>query len=167
MEEKQNANKKYLLWFLLCTFVFVISTFLHECGHGFSSALVGQPVSTGFNRVGNVFMFPKESGFRTGLNLDANSLLDLGVPVTLLLAIIFTILYYRGKFKSSITEVVLLSIALCNSLIRLIPALSICIIPIFTGNLHKEDELQTGFELQRLFSINEIQYLFQFYAYFL
>lgn len=153
-----KKQKVSMLWFLLCTFVFVISTFIHECGHGISSALAGQPVSTGFNRVGNIFMFPKESGFRTGLNLDANSLIDLGVPITLLIAIAFTVLYYKRNFASSRTESVVITIALCNSLIRLIPSLAILIVPILTGNLHIEDELQTGLQIQKVLGINGIQY---------
>jgi hypothetical protein len=165
MEEEQRRKaqrlrliKNCFLWFLLCTFVFIISTFIHECGHGFSSALVGIPVSTGFNRLGNVFMYPKQPGFRTGLSSD-NSLTDFGVPATLLLAVVFTLIYNKRKFKGPIAETAVLSIALCNSLIRLLPALCVCIIPILTGKPHVEDELDTGMEIQKIFGANWMIYV--------
>ncbi len=158
-QAKDQPFKKYLCWFLLCTIIFVASTFAHECGHGLSFALIGQPVSTGFNRIGNAYTFPKDADFRTNLNLDANSLNDLGVPVTLLLAITFTVIYRKYRVKSTVAQTAILSVALCNSLIRLVPALHTCILPVFTGKPHMEDELQTGLVLQRLLGVNAIAYL--------
>ena len=56
--------KKYLKWLLICVLFFTISVFLHECGHGLANALAGIPCSTGFNRVGDIYKFPRDNDFR-------------------------------------------------------------------------------------------------------
>ena len=145
--------KKFWLWFLLCLLVFVISTFLHECGHGFASKLNGVSVSTGFNRVGNAYKYPSDDDFRAGYDSTQSSLLDFGVPITLMLAICFTLLFYLKEFKNEYVTEIVLSVALCNSMIRLIPSTLCGIIPIFTGNLHIEDEIDTGKVLVEQFGI--------------
>lgn len=42
-----------IYWFIFLIFTILISTFLHEVGHGLSASIKGHPVSTGFNRVGD------------------------------------------------------------------------------------------------------------------
>ena len=81
--KKSIEVKKLFIWFFVCLLIFVFSTFLHECGHGLSSKMNGVPVSTGFNRVGNVYSFPGDANFRTGFEDTQSFLLDFGVPVTL------------------------------------------------------------------------------------
>jgi hypothetical protein len=136
--------KKICIWFLVCLFVFIASTFLHECGHGFASKLNGVSVSSGFNRVGNAYKYPSEDDFRTDYDSSQNSLLDFGVPITLVLASCFTLLFCLKEYKKEYITEIILSIALCNSLIRLVPSTLCGIIPIFTGEIHIEDEIETG-----------------------
>jgi len=145
--------KKFWIWFLLCLFVFIASTFLHECGHGFASKLNGISVSTGFNRVGNAYKYPTDVDFRDGYDSTQGSLLDFGVPITLILAIGFTLLLSLRRFKKEYIAMVVLSIAICNSMIRLIPSALCGIVPIFTGKLHMEDEIDTGKVLAERFGV--------------
>ena len=48
-------KKTLLKWFVVLICCFVVSTFVHEIGHGISSYAVGVHVSTGFNKVGQIF----------------------------------------------------------------------------------------------------------------
>ena len=78
--------KNGLLWLVICIIVFLISIFLHECGHGLANHLRGISCSTGFNRVGDIYKYPKDVDFRATYRNASESLLDFGVPITLLLA---------------------------------------------------------------------------------
>ena len=78
--------KNGLRWLVICIIVFLISIFLHECGHGLANHLRGISCSTGFNRVGDIYKYPKDVDFRATYRNASESLLDFGVPITLLLA---------------------------------------------------------------------------------
>lgn len=56
--------KNGLRWLVICIIVFLISIFLHECGHGLANHLRGISCSTGFNRVGDIYKYPKDVDFR-------------------------------------------------------------------------------------------------------
>lgn len=142
--KKRMEIKKLFIWFFVCLLIFVFSTFLHECGHGLSSQMNGVPVSTGFNRVGNVYSFPGDANFRTGFEDTQSFLLDFGVPVTLFLAIVFTIVLCTKKRWGSFSAFVIAGFSLCNSIIRLVPCLISVISSLLTQTLHMEDEIQTG-----------------------
>ena len=60
-----NGLRKYLRWFVISLIVFMVSIFLHECGHGLANSLAGIPCSTGFNRVGDIYKFPSAEDFRS------------------------------------------------------------------------------------------------------
>ena len=136
--------KKISFWFLILLFIFVLSTFLHECGHGFSNQLNGVSVSTGFNRVGNVFSFPHDSNFRVGFDETQTFLLDYGVPITLILTILFTTLLCMKKNWKSSSVIIVAGFSLCNAIIRLVPCSISVISTLITQSLHVEDEIQTG-----------------------
>jgi hypothetical protein len=85
-------TKKYIKWFGLSLSVFLISIFLHECGHGIANSIAGIPCSTGFNRVGDIYKYPSDSDFRAYYSTTQAVLLDFGVPCTLLLCVLGTIL---------------------------------------------------------------------------
>lgn len=154
---KKRILGKYFQWFLLCLVVFLISLFLHECGHGIANALRGIECSSGFNRIGDIYKYPHDPDFRENYSLVPNSLLDFGVPVTLLLAIIGTILAYRSKNEK--IRNVSLAVAITNSLIRLIPCLWIVLTPLLTGQIHIEDEYETGVVLANVTGISELTYI--------
>ena len=78
--------KNGLRWLVICIIIFLISIFLHECGHGLANHLRGISCSTGFNRVGDIYKYPKDVDFRAAYRNASESLLDFGVPITLLLA---------------------------------------------------------------------------------
>ena len=140
--------KKYIKWLTLCIVVFIISIFLHECGHGIANAISGIPCSTGFNRVGDIYKYPSNPSFREAYSQADSALLDFGVPCTLVLAIVGTIMYCRGKRKK--LKYVGVTIAATNSVLRLIPCLMVVLVSLFTGNIHKEDELETGLLLVQM-----------------
>jgi len=151
---KKIDIKKIGMWFLICLFVFIASTFLHECGHGLANKIHGVSVSTGFNRVGNAYKYPSDSDFRAGYDTTQTFLLDFGVPVTLILAVAFTaILLIKKEWKDYSVQFVA-AFALCNSIIRLVPCLLSIFMSLFTGELHIEDEIQTGQLLVERFSID-------------
>jgi len=141
---KKLELKKISVWFAICLLVFIFSTFLHECGHGLASKMNGVSVSTGFNRVGNAFRYPFDSDFRTGYNTTQTFLMDFGVPITLVCAVLFsTVLYVKKNWNEYVVQVIA-AFALCNSIIRLVPCLLSVLLPMFTGRIHMEDEIQTG-----------------------
>ncbi len=133
--------KKRLSQFFLYICIFVFSTFLHECAHGIQSCFSGISVSTGFNRVGNAFMYPGDAGFRTGFVNDFP--VDAAVALTLMLAVIFTVLYVKMGSSRKPLESVVFSFAFCNSIIRLVPSLLCLVLPVF-GTAHAEDETGMG-----------------------
>lgn len=133
--------KRNLLWFLLCNAIFVFSTFLHECAHGLQSYLMGYSVSTGFNRIGNVYKFPNDIDFRTGFSITPS--IDAAVILTLIVAIVFTVLFFKSHTQSRRTHTLFLAFACCNAIMRLVPSLLSLILPVFGIN-HIEDEIDMG-----------------------
>ena len=136
--------KKVIGWFLVCLLIFTFSTFLHECGHGLANKIHGVSVSTGFNRVGNAYAYPGDSNFRVGFEDTQSFLLDFGVPVTLVLAIVFTAILCVKKKWTSRSAVAVTGFALCNSIIRLVPCFIAIADSVLSHSLHMEDEIQTG-----------------------
>jgi len=89
--------KKFIKWSISCFIVFLISIFLHECGHGLANAISGIPCSTGFNRVGDIYKYPSDSNFRMVFNQAGSVFLDFGVPCTLVLAVKGTVMFCRSR----------------------------------------------------------------------
>lgn len=145
--------KKIAVWFAICLSVFILSTFLHECGHGLANKINGVSVSTGFNRVGNAFKYPYDLDFRTGFNATQTFLMDFGVPFTLVCAVLFSILLYVNKNLNKYVAQVIAAFALCNSIIRLVPCLFSVLLPMSTGKIHIEDEIQTGQLLVKIYGV--------------
>ena len=137
-------SKRKYIWFAICNIIFLLSTFLHECIHGFSMARLGQSVSTGFRRIGNVYLYPRDSGFRMNLDLDIKTLMDFSVLLTLTLAVIFTLLFCKIRFKNPFTKMIILALALCNSCLRIIAWGASLLLPVFVGQSVRIDELNTG-----------------------
>lgn len=137
-----NSLRKYLRWFAVSLIVFMVSIFLHECGHGLANSLAGIPCSTGFNRVGDIYKFPSAEDFRSYYSTAPSVLLDFGVPCTLFLSVSGAYLYARTKIRP--IRYLGASLAAGNSLLRLIPSLMVLLVPLFTGNVHVEDEYETG-----------------------
>lgn len=136
---------KYLLnWFFFLSFSLFISTFLHECGHGFGYLIDGVRVSTGFNRVGDVGKFPSQPDFRsdkiiTG-KLSSGGLL--GPFTTWTLAIVFTILLTKRKRPDFFT-VLFGSTSVANSFLRIVPNFFF-IVSAISGYFTLEDEVAWG-----------------------
>ena len=137
-----NGLRKYLRWFVITLIVFMVSIFLHECGHGLANSLAGIPCSTGFNRVGDIYKFPSAEDFRSYYSTAPSVLLDFGVPCTLFLAVFGAYLYARTKSRP--LQYLGASLAAGNSLLRLIPSLMVLLVPLFKGSVHVEDEYETG-----------------------
>lgn len=154
-EISESANR--MRWCILCIAVFLISIFLHECGHGFSNSLSGIECSTGFNRVGDIYKYPKDADFRAEYSSASDDLLDFGVPATLLLAIIGTVVFYKAKGEKS--RLVALAFAATNSIMRLIPCLFVILVPLLTGKIHNEDEYGTGLELVKVTGASWLIYI--------
>lgn len=151
--------KKTWVWFLICNLIFMISTFIHECGHGLSMSLAGQPVSTGFGAIGNIYLSPKDIGFQSNLDLRTVSIFDMAVPITLLLTIVFSLIYCLHKFKRTRWDMLILSIALCNSVLRLKSCIFYGIIPGIPGRARIEDELGMGSSLVSITGNEYLRYL--------
>lgn len=130
-----------VMWFFILSISIIISTFIHEIGHGLACYLQGIPVSTGFNRVGDVYKKPSDPDFRTKL-VTNNITCDLGVPITLILAIVSTVLLYL--LTSDIAIIIASGLAVANSFLRLIPMVNILAGLLFKGELVVEDEVGLG-----------------------
>lgn len=141
--------KKYWKWLVICLAVFLISLFAHECGHGIANAIAGIPCSTGFNRVGDIYKFPSEDGFREYYDTAEPVLIDFGVPCTILLSITGTTLYIKAR--NARVQFLGAALAIDNCLLRSIPCSLVFLIPLITGNPHVEDEYETGQLLVQLF----------------
>jgi hypothetical protein len=130
------------IWAVLLFASFVFSIFLHEDGHGFGVMLDGIQVSTGFNKVGDYGKSPDDPDFRsTGTN-GAFWAGFLGPVTTWLLAIGFTIWFYRFKTPSG-GAMMVGALAVANGLIRTLPMLSFLFCAL-QGQLHMEDEVGWG-----------------------
>ncbi len=134
--------KKYLKWLIICVLFFIISVFLHECGHGLANALAGIPCSTGFNRVGDIYKYPRDNDFRAFYSSTTPVLLDFGVPCTIALAIIGTVVFVKTKKER--LQYLGAALAIDNCLLRFIPCSLVLLTPLFTGKPHVEDEYETG-----------------------
>lgn len=137
-------TKYLLIWFFFVSFSFFISTFLHECGHGFGYFIDGVRVSTGFNKVGDVGKFPSQPDFRsdhiiTG-KLNFGGLL--GPFTTWTLAIIFTIFLTKRK-RPDFFAVFFGSMSVANSFLRIVPNFSFIVLAI-SGYFTLEDEVAWG-----------------------
>lgn len=137
-----NNTSKYIRWFVVSLLVFMVSIFMHECGHGIANSLAGIPCSTGFNRVGDIYKFPSSEDFRSYYSTAPSVLLDFGVPCTLFLAVFGAYLYSRSKFRP--LQYIGASLAAGNGLLRFVPGLAVLLVPLFTGKVHVEDEYETG-----------------------
>lgn len=149
--------KKAIEWCLVCIIVFLISIFLHELGHGFANALRDIECSTGFNRVGDIYKYPSDTNFRENYSLVSDSLFDFGVPLTLILAMIATILFCKAQNRK--IQQIALPFAAANSLLRFIPCLFVVLAPLLTGNIHIEDEYGTGTVLAKILGIPWLIYI--------
>jgi hypothetical protein len=152
-----NKIRKEIKWFLVCIIVFLISIFLHEIGHGFANALRGVECSTGFNRVGDIDKYPSDIDFREKYDMVSDSLFDFGVPITLILAIAATLLFCNTKNKR--IKKIALPFAVTNSILRLLPCLWVILTPLLTGNVHIEDEYETGVVLAGLSGMQWLIYV--------
>lgn len=151
-------KKNLIKWFIVLLGCFIISTFLHELGHGVSSYAVGQYVSTGFNRVGDVYKKPHDLDFRKDSSKYENPY-DMGPNVTLILAIVFTFGLAKIKSKNQTTNMVVGALALSNSLIRLIPMIHAYCGIIICGSFYKEDEVGMGLLWYDLSGVQIMKYL--------
>lgn len=151
-------KKNLIKWFIVLLGCFIISTFLHELGHGVSSYAVGQYVSTGFNRVGDVYKKPHDLDFRKDSSKYENPY-DMGPNVTLILAIVFTFGLSKIKSKNQTTNMVVGALALSNSLIRLIPMIHAYCGIIICGSFYKEDEVGMGLLWYDLSGVQIMKYL--------
>ena len=149
--------RKYLKWLTICILIFCISVFLHECGHGIANALARIPCSTGFNRVGDIYKYPTDNDFRSFYSTTNPVLLDFGVPCTIILGIIGTIIFIKAK-KDKI-KLFAAALAIDNCLLRFIPCSLVLFTPLITGKIHVEDEYETGQLLVKLTGSNIWQYI--------
>lgn len=152
-----NKSKGILSWCVLCVIIFLISIFIHECGHGFANSLRGIECSTGFNRVGDIYKYPRDVDFRADYSAVSDSLLDFGVPATLMLAVIGTLFFCLPKGKMG--KPIALGFAATNSVMRLIPCLFVVMVPLLTGRVHNEDEYGTGLALAEATGYSFLIYL--------
>jgi hypothetical protein len=142
--------------FLLCLVALILSTFIHECAHGISNYIAGHPVSTGFNSVGNAFMFPHDTDFRKGIVTE--DLYDYGSLTTLILAIVFTVWFCALKYRDSWLCKSVLAMALANAAIRFVPMIYLIVRLLISGDA-MEDEMGTGIALVEKTGINLLLYV--------
>ena len=150
--------KDFLKWFIILLFCFVISTFIHEMGHGISDYAVGIHDSTGFNKIGQPYKKPSDPDFRKGRENLQNPW-DMGPNVTLILTVGFTLILIRSKIKNKMTNLVIGAFAFCNSLIRLIPMFH-SYLGLFTrGSFYDEDEIGTGLSWYNFHHLEIMKYV--------
>ena len=133
---------KFAKWFFISVLVLLFSVFLHECGHGIANSFAGIPCSTGFNRVGDIDKSPLDDDFRAFYSTAEPVLIDFGVPCTLVLSVLGAFIY--AKSKKAKLQYFGASLAVSNSLLRLIPCLMVLLTTLLTGKVHIEDEYETG-----------------------
>jgi len=137
-----NGLRKYGRWFAISLIVFMVSIFLHECGHGLANSIAGIACSTGFNRVGDIYKFPSADDFRSYYSTAPSVLLDFGVPCTLFLSVLGACIYAKAKNRT--LQYLGASLAAGNSLLRFVPSLMVLLVPLIKGKPHVEDEYETG-----------------------
>ncbi len=145
-----------VIWSVTLLAAIIISTFIHELGHGFTHYLSGRRISTGFNKVGDLNKKPSHVDFRNE-STSFKTVWDLGVPVTLLLAVFFTFVLS----KADTNQIVLISgaFAISNSLLRLIPCCNSILGLIRKGKLTLEDEIGLGCSWKETLKIPLLEYL--------
>lgn len=157
LQKEGIITKKYIKWFGLSLLVFLVSIFLHECGHGIANSIAGIPCSTGFNKVGDIYKHPSDSDFRAYYSTTQAVLLDFGVPCTLLLCVLGTLLFKKNKNK--LIQYIGAALATVNSLLRFVPCTCVLLTPVFTGKTHVEDEYETGQLLCQMTGNNFLLYI--------
>lgn len=143
-------------WFVLLLVAIVLSTFLHEVAHGISAYLAGFPVSTGFNRVGDAGKRPSDPDFRQRFSEYANPW-DMGPTVTLLLAVVFTVLLRRSETTTAIW--IFGAFALANAFLRLVPMVMTYLSLLTRGSFVMEDEIGTGILWYELTGVTLMKYV--------
>ncbi|MFW5992269.1 MAG: hypothetical protein ACOCQN_03665 [Halanaerobiaceae bacterium] len=149
-------NKVLILWFVFLLIAILISSFTHEIGHGISAYMAGQPVSTGFDKVGDAGKTPADDDFREKHSQYENPW-DLGPAVTLFLALLFTYLLFRTEDKLLLYLVG--SLAIANSFLRLIPVVRSYFFLLFTGAPALEDEIGMGILWSQITGIQAIKHI--------
>lgn len=134
-------KKECFYLFIILMLAILITSFLHEVGHGVSAYIKGHPVSTGFNKVGDYNKKPGDNDFREEHQNYKNPW-DMGPFLTLILAAIFTYLFFQVNNKFLIY--CFGSLAFANSFLRLIPMIRSCYFLLTTGSLTIEDEVVMG-----------------------
>jgi hypothetical protein len=132
---------EFVKWFVFLIVAILLSSFLHEVGHGLSAYSRGYSISTGFNKVGDYNKKPSDINFRKQHNKYKNPW-DMGPLFTLILATLFTYLIFQVNNKFLIY--LFGSLAFVNSLLRLIPMIRSYLSLINTGSLAIEDEIAMG-----------------------
>lgn len=151
-------NKKDIIFIIILIACFLVSIFIHEVGHGISAYANGYPVSTGFNKVGNAYAKPGDVNFRDGYE-NYKVLFDLGPIVTLVLALVFTALFYfiNSKYKGATLFIGVF--ALCNSALRLIAMVHSYSGLILGKGLLLEDEIGIGLMLNEMYNSTVFTYI--------
>jgi len=145
------------LWSICFFIALTLSTFIHELGHGLSNLLYGRRVSTGFSKVGNFGKRPSSNDFRTNYFEESYILYDLGVIITLILALSFYTLLRVTHNPYLVT--IIGSFAYSNSLLRLIPCANSIYGLVRRGKPNMEDEVGMGIALSSKVRIPLIQYI--------
>ena len=151
-----KENRSTITWLGICILSVIISVFIHEIVHGVCARANGIAVSTGFNRVGNAYMFPSDPDFRTGLYFPTPTSLsewDFAPVATLILAVIFTVTFVCKKYTNSIFDRFVFAFALSNSILRPIPVA----LALITGGV--EDEITQGEVLAEIFDSSLLLYV--------
>ncbi|MBS4537729.1 hypothetical protein GOQ27_04600 [Clostridium sp. D2Q-11] len=146
-----------ILWLGTLVVSIIISTFAHELGHGISCYLSGIRVSTGFNKVGDLGKKPSDVEFRMEYDNSPKMIWDLGVPITLLIAMIFSNLL-RVELSTK-TVIIVGAVGYTNSLMRLIPCGNALWGVIKRGRLNLEDEVGLGQALKEKYEIKILRYI--------
>lgn len=150
--------KVLLKWFIFLLLCFVVSTFIHEIGHGISDYAVGIHDSTGFNKVGEPYKKPSDIDFRKGRE-DLQNPWDMGPNFTLLLAVGFTLILFKAKDKNKTAIMVIGAFAFSNSLIRLIPMIHSYLGLLLKGSFYNEDEIDIGLSWYSLHHLEIMKYI--------
>lgn len=141
---KKISFNLLLIWMVFLFLSILIFLFLHECAHGFGSQLDGFPVSTGFNRIGDVGKRPRDPDFRSEhiVEGELRSGALLGPFTNWMFAITLTGLILHREKTNNLT-LLLMAGAVSNSLMRLIPMLGFFLAAL-GGKLVLEDEVEWG-----------------------
>lgn len=147
----------FIIWFCMLVVVIIISTFVHELGHGISCYLSGIRVSTGFDKVGDLGKKPSNLEFRKEYDNSVKMAWDLGVPITLLIAMIFSNLLRVGLSTQAV--IIVGAVGYINSLMRLIPCGNALWGLIKRGRLNLEDEVGLGQTWEEKYGIKVLRYI--------